>query len=261
MKFRGITNRRRAFTLVELLVVIAVIGILAALLFPALSAAKAKARRTTCMNNLRQINLGMRMYCDDSSDASPTTGHAQFGTPAWSSYRKQMSSYVGVNGEPSAQDKLFACPADAFYLEMTKYGAFAYNTSFVRKSLHEQPLFDYSSYGFNGGSDSKAFTFTGTPGIGGQKLSSIKEPSKTVLIAEAPAFYPYSWHEPIPTPGAQMIDGGGMIFNDAKNMVSFVDGHVSFIKIYWKTNAPNGFHGLALLYDPPAGYEYKWSGQ
>jgi prepilin-type N-terminal cleavage/methylation domain-containing protein len=52
------------FTLIELLVVIAVTAILAALLFPTLRSAKAKARRTVCMNNLRQINLGLRMYSD-----------------------------------------------------------------------------------------------------------------------------------------------------------------------------------------------------
>ena len=58
-------------TLVELLVVIGIIGILAALLLPVLSSAKAKAQRPACMNNLRQINLGVRMYADDSSDAFP----------------------------------------------------------------------------------------------------------------------------------------------------------------------------------------------
>jgi prepilin-type N-terminal cleavage/methylation domain-containing protein len=62
------------FTLVELLVVAAIIGILAALLLPVISAAKKRAQRTTCLNNLRQINLGVRLYSDDSSDASPSPG-------------------------------------------------------------------------------------------------------------------------------------------------------------------------------------------
>ena len=55
----------------ELLVVIAVIGILAALLLPVLSSAKSKARRTTCANNLHEINVGLRMYCDDAADKAP----------------------------------------------------------------------------------------------------------------------------------------------------------------------------------------------
>jgi prepilin-type N-terminal cleavage/methylation domain-containing protein len=260
MSVRVQPNRSHAFTLVELLVVIAVIGILAALLFPVLSAAKAKARRTTCLNNLRQINLGMRMYCDDSSDASPSTGGARFGTQAWSSYRKLMSNYVGVNGEPSARDKLFACPADTFYFRQKKVGAYAYHFTTVRSSLYAQPLFDYSSYGFNGGTATRSYAFGPTPGIGGQKLSSVKNPAKTVLLAEASAFFPCSWHEPYPTPGAEYIDGGEALFNDAKNMVSYVDGHVNFIKIYWRTNVVNGSYSTAMGYDPPAGYDYKWSG-
>jgi prepilin-type N-terminal cleavage/methylation domain-containing protein len=60
-----------AFTLVELLVVIAVIGILAALLLPVLASAKERARRTQCLNNLRQFNLGLIMYGNDEHDRMP----------------------------------------------------------------------------------------------------------------------------------------------------------------------------------------------
>ena len=62
---------QRSFTLIELLVVIAIIGILAGMLMPAIAAARERARRARCMNNLSQIGKGMKMYSMDNSERFP----------------------------------------------------------------------------------------------------------------------------------------------------------------------------------------------
>ena len=62
----GVSHARvKAFTLVEILVVIAIIGMLAALLFPAFSRARASGRRTTCASNLKQLSAAFTLYAQD----------------------------------------------------------------------------------------------------------------------------------------------------------------------------------------------------
>ncbi len=94
----------KGFTLIELMVVIAIIAGLGALILPALSRAKSKAQRSVCMSNLHEISLGVRMYAEDSSEAFPPVAMAPL--PRLPPIRCLMKSYVGLTGTQPERAKL-----------------------------------------------------------------------------------------------------------------------------------------------------------
>ena len=206
-----------AWTLLEVLVVVAIIAILAALLFPVLNRGRPLAERVTCANNVRQIDLAIHIYADEHGDEL-----AYFTNDIYYSYKLCVSPYVTQSQNSTSNQPMFICPADS--------------------GLYALSLTYYSSYGFNG-----VERGTNDFGMAGRQFSTVHNPSKTALDGEISGGIGISWHDRRPQ---------GQ-YNDAPNVGGFVDGHVSYVKIYW--NGAGGVAGFPFYYEPPPNYEYQWT--
>lgn len=100
----NLRSKTKAFTLIELLVVIAIIAILAAILFPVFARAREKARQASCLNNTKQIGLGLMQYVQDYDERTPPGASVDMLSHAhpWAS----AVPYVKSN-------QVFVCPSDS----------------------------------------------------------------------------------------------------------------------------------------------------
>ena len=210
---------RHAFTLIELLIVVAIIAILAAILFPVFARARENARKTACLSNLKQLSTAWLMYAQDYDEkVCPSYYYADGYNEehAWdfilywggSMDSNPARSTVGLMGPYTKNGQINACPS--FYGEPfgRPYTGYAYNASYI------------------GGDD-----FAGIPAA---HLAAIADPAGTVVFSEGGWGNPVMAQNYLRAPSDPLFMAGKIHYrhNGAAN-VAYADGHVkSFLRKY-----------------------------
>lgn len=260
-------TRRWAFTLIEMLVVIAIIAVLAAILFPVFSRAREKARQGVCMNNLKQLSAAALLYTGDHRNwlmpwsivpGAPAESHCWGG--AGGNYPNDPGAVVTWDEILLIYLKekaVFNCPST--YYTPTGGGQCppkeARSYAYAQYALHEV------SIASPGGKFTPEF------------VDRIPAPTKTVLLFEKGHFAPGYWDDALGQNGHQDTGygpcdpmwGGGAYgpwrHNEGENFL-YVDGHVKFHKAAVSdATACNGVGGSGPFSNPgvngPGMIEYE----
>ncbi|HTB85233.1 MAG TPA: prepilin-type N-terminal cleavage/methylation domain-containing protein [Candidatus Sulfotelmatobacter sp.] len=243
-------RRPAGFTLIELLVVIAIIAILAAMLLPALAAAKQKAYQAGCINNKKQIQLAYIMYAGDNNDHLPlntinggspvgwTTNFLDW-TTGWYNTNVTLLN-AGQLGDYTAKNiDCYRCPADVFVASLQISAGFSHRIRSVRVNGYlahnpSEPTWNSTSW-----TTAQGINFTNT-----MKMAQITAPGSLWVFIDAHpdtgdaggGSHPYDGVFSLPPGGVSA--GGTCNWNDMpasyhskKNCgFSFADGHAEMHK-------------------------------
>jgi len=201
-------------TLVELLVVVAIIGVLACMLFPVISAVQRNARSAACVSNLRQLGAGVFLYANDNNNLLPTGWISS--TSNWMMSLVKPTDYIG-NG----QNALIP-------LRLQKKGAVFFCPENVRSASSPSTSGGTTCYGWN------------HYGLLNKKLGAARNPSKLCMISEN-ACTGNNWPNLLVEGGGATIRMSATIHGTYSNVLYF-DGHIEQIsklpalsdELFWK---------------------------
>lgn len=253
----------RGFTLIELLVVIAIIAILAAILFPVFARAKETSKVTKCINNLKQIGVGITTYIDDNSGKFPPA--ANFGTEAYNNANGQptllqcIRTYTKTviardnttnSGKPYSSVGIFACPGDVGFPDDQSLGEPAGLKRGIAIWKQCGCSYDYcapnqTDWANSRGKGSASYEWSGLAPVVdvsgtrtalGAPMSAIRTPSRKGMLSDC-----WNWH---------MGESGDGMGSAHRNTV-FADGHATrtWFKdwCYTRTEQLSKWHNYRVL--------------